>query len=170
VQFPVKKKPIPVLMQKEIRDMEPKITTRPAFTVVGMLYHGKNENNEIPQVWAEFNPRIKEMEHMGLRDAYGVCGQADDEGAFKYLAGLEVSNLVDIPEGMASWEVPDQTYAVFPCTLKTIGETYQYAFETWLPQSSYQAGGGPDFERYDESFCPDEDGSVLYIYIPIKEQ
>jgi hypothetical protein len=30
--------------------MKPKIVSRAAFTVVGMKYHGKNENNEIPQL------------------------------------------------------------------------------------------------------------------------
>jgi predicted transcriptional regulator YdeE len=169
VQFPVERKPIFSLMQKEKSDMEPKIVTKPAFTVVGMLYHGKNENNEIAQMWRQFNPRIKEIEHMGLQDAYGVCGAAEEDGAFKYVAGLEVSNLGDLPTGMVSWEVPEQTYVVLPCTLKTIGEAYQYAFKTWIPQSGYQAGDGPDFELYDESFHPDEEGSVLYVYVPIKK-
>jgi len=63
---------------------------------------------------------------------------------FKYIA--------DVPEGMVSRQVPEQTYAVFPCTLETIHEMYQYAFQTWLPQSDYQAGDGPDFELYDEDF------------------
>lgn len=39
--------------------------------------------------------------------------------------------------------------------------------ETWLPQSDYQRSDGPDFERYDASFDPDEKGP-LTIYIPIK--
>jgi len=170
VQFPVQKKPISsfVTQRKEKSDMEPKIVTKPAFTVVGMLYHGKNENNEIAQVWSEFIPRVKEIEHMGLQNSYGVCGQPEENGAFKYVAGFEVDSVAGIPEGMISWDVPAQKYAVFPCTLSTIHEAYQHAFKTWLPQSDYQAGDGPDFEMYDESFDPQVEGSVLYIYIPIK--
>jgi AraC family transcriptional regulator len=148
--------------------MEPKIVTKPAFTVVGMLYHGKNEDNEIARMWSEFIPRVKEIEHMGLQNSYGVCGQPEENGAFKYVAGFEVDSVVGIPEGMVSWDVPAQKYAVFPCTLPTIHEIYQYAFQTWLPQSDYQAGDGPDFELYDESFDSQVEGSVLYIYIPIK--
>ncbi|MCK4315597.1 MAG: GyrI-like domain-containing protein [Anaerolineae bacterium] len=132
VQFPVQKKPISsfVTQRKEKSDMEPKIVTKPAFTVVGMLYHGKNENNEIAQVWSEFIPRVKEIEHMGLQNSYGVCGQPEENGAFKYVAGFEVDSVAGIPEGMVSWDVPAQKYAVFPCTLSTIGEAYQYAFKT----------------------------------------
>lgn len=170
VQFPVQKKPVSIFItqQKEKSDMEPKIVTKPAFTVVGMLYHGKNENNEIAQVWSEFMPRVKEIEHMGLQNAYGVCGPHEEEDVFQYVAGFEVDSVADVPEGMVSRQVPEQTYAVFPCTLETIHEAYQYAFQTWLPQSDYQSGDGPDFELYDEDFRQEVKGSQMYIYVPIK--
>jgi AraC family transcriptional regulator len=149
--------------------MEPKIVTKPAFTVVGTLYHGKNQNNEIPQMWEEFLPRVKEIKHMVAPPlAYGVCGSLDDDGEFDYVAGFEVDSVAGIPQGMVSWEVPEQSYAVFPCTLKTIHETYQYAFKSWLPESDYQAGDGPDFEFYDENFNPEEEDPELYIYVPVK--
>jgi len=92
----------------------------------------------------------------------------DSEGVFDYVAGFEVYSTDDIPEGMVVWEIPEQKYAVFPCTLKTIGEAYQHALQTWLPQSDYQRGDGPDFELYDRSFNPKDEGSLLYIYVPIK--
>jgi predicted transcriptional regulator YdeE len=170
-QFPVKEKPIShfITQHKEQNDMEPKIVTKPAFTVVGMSYHGKNQNNEIPQLWGEFIPRAGEIKHVtNPHLAYGVCGELEEDGAFKYVAGFGVDDAADIPEGMVSWEVPEQTYAIFPCTLKTIHETYKYSFKTWLPQSDYQAGDGPDFELYDENFNPEVEGSEMYIYVPIK--
>jgi AraC family transcriptional regulator len=170
VQFPVEKKPIStfIIGQTEKTEMEPKIVTKPAFTVVGMLYHGKNEKNEIAQMWSEFMPRIGEIQNIvGNHESYGVCSDLEPEGLFEYVAGVPVAKAEDIPEGMVSWDVPDQQYAVFSCTLPTIHEAYNYAFETWLPQSEYQRGDGPDFEHYDASFNPDEKGP-LYIYIPIK--
>ncbi len=149
--------------------MEPKIVTKPAFTVVGMLYHGKNENNEIPRLWDEFNPRMQEIKQMVTPPrAYGVCGNPGDDDAFDYLAGFEVDGIDEIPAGMSSWKVPEQTYAVFPCTIKSIGEAYQYAFQTWLPKSGYQHVKGPDFELYDEDFDPKSKDPELTIFIPIK--
>jgi len=171
VQFPVERKPISnfVMQFKEKGEMEPKIVTKPAFTVVGMLYRGRNENNEIAQMWGEFVPRMGEIKHAtGAHESYGVCRDLEPEGLFEYVAGLPVTQAEDVPQDMVSWEVPEQKYAVFPCTLPTIGEAYAYAFKTWLPGSGYERGDGPDFELYDESFNPDEEGSHFHIYVPIK--
>jgi AraC family transcriptional regulator len=130
------------------------------------MYHGKNEGGEIPMVWNKLNPRHGEIHHKtGL--AYGVCGDMDDDGRFHYLAGFEVSDAEDLPEGMEKWSVPEQQYAVFPCSLKTIHETYQYIFETWLPQSGYTKADGPDFEFYGEAFDM-ETGEGMAIYMPVK--
>jgi predicted transcriptional regulator YdeE/DNA-binding transcriptional MerR regulator len=171
VQFPVQKKPRSIFMtqRKEKTEMEPKIVTQPAFTVVGMLYHGKNQNDEIAQMWQEFNPRMEEIKHVvNSRVCYGVCGDLEEDDTFKYVAGFEVSSTADVPEGMVSWQVPEQKYAVFPCTLPTIHQAYEHAFQTWLPQSGYQRAQGPDFELYGEDFEPQVQDSNMHIYIPIE--
>ncbi len=169
VQFPVKKKPVSVY-KKEKGQVEPQIISKAAFTVVGMKYRGKNLNNEIAQMWGEFNPRMEEIKHKAdPGGCYGVCSDTGPDGVFEYVAGFEVSRAADVPDGMVSWDVPAQKYAVFPCTLKTIHQAYQYAFETWLPQSGYQRGDGPDFELYGEEFEPNVEGAdQLHIYVPIK--
>jgi predicted transcriptional regulator YdeE/DNA-binding transcriptional MerR regulator len=171
VQLPVEKNPVPTIFtgRKESRQVEPKIVSRPAFHVVGMHYRGKNEKGEIGQMWAEFTQRMDEIEHhISTGESFGVCSDiAPAEGLFEYVTGVEVSSAEDVPDGMVHWHVPANTYAVFTCTLPTIHETYRYAFETWLPQSGYKRADGPDFERYDLSFEPDEEGSELTIYIPI---
>jgi predicted transcriptional regulator YdeE len=168
VQVPAKKKPTVYFFSKtqEKDEMEPKIVTKPSFTVVGMMYHGKNENNEISQLWGQFNPRMGEIKNV-TDGAFGLCAPPDDSGAFDYMAGFAVSNTDEVPQGMQIWEVPKQKYAVFPCTLKTIGDTYKHAFETWIPGSGVEYTQGTDFEYYDENFKPDVDDSILYIHIPI---
>ena len=172
VQFPVQRKPIPTFMTqfKEANRMEPKIVSRPAFTVVGMKYRGKNENNEIAQMWQAFGPRMGEVQHkVAPQIAYGVCSTFDEQsGEFDYVAGFEVDSTAGILEGMVSWEVPEGKYAVFTCTLTTIGEAYKYAFETWLPQSGHQRADRPDFELYDEEFDPSVPDSEMFVYIPIE--
>ncbi len=169
VQFPVRKRPFltTVTYNKETIPMEPKIVTRPAFKVVGMLYEGKNENNEISGLWDHFIPRIDDVEDKS-GDAYGVCGNVQPDGSFQYLAGIEVSQVEDQPADMSHWRVPEQTYAVFPCTLQNVRETYHHAYHNWLPQSDYERVDGPDFELYPEDFNP-ETGTGMYIYIPITQ-
>lgn len=169
VQLPVQKKPTTFFISKdqENKTMEPEIVSKPSFTAVGMLYHGKNENQEIAQMWGQFNPRMHEIQNI-TDGAFGVCGHTQDDGNFDYLAGFAVSSVENIPAGMTTWEVPAQKYAVFPCSLPTLHKTYQYAFETWLPASGYKYTAGPDFEYYDESFDSDAEDSILHIYIPIE--
>jgi len=149
--------------------MEPKIVSRPAFTIVGMKYHGKNEQNEIPQMWEAFLPRVGDIQRIvnpGV--AYGVCGNNDENGEFDYVAGFEVDTVTDVPESMVSWELSEGTYAVFTCTLTGIREAFHHALYTWLPQSGYRYTGGAMFELYDENFDPNSDEPEMYIYIPIK--
>jgi AraC family transcriptional regulator len=150
--------------------MEPKIISRPAFTVVGLKYHGKNENNEIPHMWGEFAPRVSEIRHMvSPHVAYGISDNMDDDsGEFDYVAGFEVGSVAEIPGGMVSWDVPENIYAVFACTLPTLHKTFHHVYETWLPNFGYQRTDGPEFELYDESFDAEDPNSEMYIYIPIK--
>ena len=172
VQFPITPKPFLSVVPsfKEQKRMEIKIVTKPAFTVAGMTYFGKNENSEIPQMWDQFLPRSGEIEEkLEPQKCYGVCGAMDADGRFRYLAGYQVKPGSDLPDNMELWDVPEQTYAVFPSTLQTIHEIYQYAFQTWLPQSEYEHVPSPDFEFYDDDFDPNK-GTGLYIYIPVKKK
>ncbi len=132
-----------------------------------MLYKGKNEHQEISQLWGKFNPRVSAIKNIN-DGAFGLCKPMDENGVFEYLAAMGVSKVEDLPAGMEAWDVPEQTYAVLPCTLPTLHETYRYAFETWIPQSGHEYNQGIDFELYDENFDPNKADSPLWIYIPLK--
>jgi predicted transcriptional regulator YdeE/DNA-binding transcriptional MerR regulator len=172
VQFPVERKPVSIYVQqrKERGQVEPRIVNREAFTVVGMEYQGKNENNEIKDMWDAFAPRMGEIKHPNWQwGSYGICRDMPEEEGLHYLAGVEVDQVEEVPDGMAVWTVPEQTYAVFPCTLPTLHDAYRYAFEEWLPQSGYQRADGPDFELYTEEFDPQNPASTMYIYVPVQK-
>ena len=150
---------------------EPKISTKPAFTVIGMKYRGKNEHEEIPQLWGEFMARAGEIEDKLKPDiCYGICDNFDDaSGEFDYVAAYEVGSESGIPDGLVKRDVPAQTYAVFTCTLPTIREAYQYAYKSWLPESGTQRTPGPEFELYDQDFDPQVPTSPMYLYVPVKK-
>jgi AraC family transcriptional regulator len=149
--------------------MESEIITRNTLLVVGMKYHGRNEPNQIPGLWDVFMPRAYEVQaKVNEHVAYGVMGNYDQaSGEFDYVAGFEVNDADHIPEGMVTWEIPAQTYAVFPTTMPTLTETYDQLYESWLPQSGYKHAGGPEFEYYGETFDPSDPTSEMQIYIPI---
>jgi AraC family transcriptional regulator len=158
------------LIRKEII-MEPVIITKPTFSVVGMQYIGKNQNQEIAQMWGEFNPRMKEIEGFVEGNAYGVCSMVPGApDSIDYVAGFEVSGNETLPEGMVSVKVPEQRYAVFEHrgSLEKLPETFHIIHEVWLPKSGYRHANGPELEVYDERFTNFSPDSVLYIYIPVE--
>jgi AraC family transcriptional regulator len=157
--------------KRRIQMEEPIITSKAAFTIVGMKYRGKNEKNEIPQLWDQFMTREGEIEEkLNPHLCYGVEDNFDENThEFDYVAAFEVPGDAEAPEGMVKWEVPAQSYAVFTCTLPTIREAYDTAYRSWLPQSGYQRAAGPEFELYDQDFDPRVPSSKMYLYIPIKE-
>lgn len=164
IQFPVKKLIGGVKMEAKIVHLD-------KFMVVGMQYIGKNEQGEIGKMWGEFIPRIPEIRHTREGDeSYGVCIDNPENG-MEYIAGLPVTDMADIPRGMICKEVPAQDYVVFPSQgLDQIGATYHRILKDWLPESAYEATGGPDFEYYPPEFDPDDPDTILYIYYPIKKK
>lgn len=154
--------------------MEPRIVTKPAFTVAGLPYTGFNSNppdegpNEISKVWDKLNMRFGEIKNI-CGPAYGLCfGMPNDKEPW-YIAGFEVSKVEGLPADMLSLSVPAQKYAVFPCTLGTIGATYRYITEEWLPRTGHEHAAAPDFELYEEEPNPNEppEDMKLSIYFPI---
>lgn len=150
-------------------DLKPEMQEKGSFTVVGLKYRGKVEDNKLPQLWGKL---------MGYMDAaadivdfsagYGVMGNYDETtGAFDYVAGWEKSADGDIPEGMVTWDVPAQTYAVFEVSLANLQEAYDYIYNTWLPQSGHQHAPGPEFEYYSSSFDNEDPTSPFTVYIPV---
>lgn len=162
----------PPVSCQEKGQMEPTITSKSAFKVVGLKYQGKAEGDEIPELWKKFGPRMYEIKYMTDAEvAYGVMKNFDDStGEFDYLAAVEVDSVAEIPKGMESWDIPEQTYAVFTCTLPTLMQIYNSICNDWLPKSRYERASGPEFELYDKKFDPNKKDSKMYIYIPIAER
>jgi AraC family transcriptional regulator len=121
-------------------------------------------------MWGEFAARVAEVQNrVEEHNTYGVVGNYEESGEFDYVAGINVSAAAEVPEGMVSWDMPAQTYAVFSCTLPAIGKTLEYIHGTWLPASDYRQAAGPALELYDEEFDPENPDSLMYIYIPIEQ-
>lgn len=151
--------------------MEPQIITKPAFTVVGTLLRATPMTPEIATLWSRFATRMDTIPHLAEPGvSYGVMDHYDAEtGQFEYMAGCAVEQVNALPEGMNRWDVPANTYAVFETTLPSLGQTWDAIHNRWLPSSGYRQAAAPYFERYSETFSPDDPASTLSIYIPIEE-
>lgn len=159
--------------------MEPLILTRKAMIVAGLKYRGKNRQGEVRELWQRLTSRAAEIQHQSSGGSYGVMGHYEQPfggmgnydpsyGDFDYLAGLEVDSSDDLPAGMESWEISEQTYAVFVFPLRDIGAAYRYIYQEWLPASPYQRAETPEFEFYPATFDPGDEGSEMFLYVPIR--
>lgn len=104
---------------------------------------------------------------------YGYCyatpemAQAEQ---MRYIAGVKVKSLRNIPQGMVGVRIPAQNYAVFTHRgpVAKIGVSYDYIYKAWFPKSGKEPAQGPDFELYDERFKYDAEDSELDLYVPVK--
>lgn len=163
--------------------MKPEVKVLDNWKVMGIVYEGNNENQELKEIWAELGRRSGEIPHQ-KRDGnwYGLCEPLEEDVndldlinktyEFRYLAGVEVTDVDMVPEGMTVWEISKQAYAIFPhCgDVEKMGETYQAIYASWLPESGYESVFAHDFELYNHEFKPGETDSKCYIYVPVKKR
>jgi len=158
--------------------LQPEIYRQGVMTLVGLrtrFYSVDSDKNNIasklPPLWAQFVQRLQEIPHRVPGMCYGLVQQtAADSDLLEYYAAVAVERVSDLPEGMASIELPATQYARFthrglPAQLDT---TVNYVYSSWLLQSSYRHSGGPDLEFYGDDYVPESDRSVMYYAIPVK--
>jgi len=136
---------------------------------LGQRYTGESSKN-IPLLWQRFGPHIGNMAHQVGKIAYGVCYDADDNGNFDYLCGVQVSDFAALPEEFTRLRLTAQRYAVFAHRdhISTLRSTVKSIWGKWLPESKYQAAEAPNFERYGPEFDARTGNGGLEIWIPLK--
>ncbi|MBV4485510.1 GyrI-like domain-containing protein [Pseudomonas sp. SWRI153] len=124
----------------------------------------------IPELWEQFLPHLGKIPGQQSEVTYGVCCNADGKGGFEYVAGVQIDKLDDLPEKYRWIEIQPQQYAVFEHKgpLAQLPATFQYIWNTWLPQSGREAADAPEFERYSEDFNPRLNTGKLEIWLPLK--
>jgi len=160
-----------VKMQQAITNLpRPRFVTGKPLLIAGIGERYTCESSAgIPAQWQRFLPHFGNVPHQVGNVAYGVSCNADDEGNFDYICGVEVTSFSDLPAEFARVRIPAQRYAVFKHAdhISTIRSTMSSIFSEWLPQSGHQIADAPNFERYGEEF----DGSTGYggleVWIPI---
>jgi AraC family transcriptional regulator len=164
-------------LNKGVKMIQPRFVSKAAFTVLGMTCRTTMQNNVIPQLWGDFNKRCKELKHTVQPDTcLGICMsepnvEMTENTPFIYLAGMEVSKVESIPEGMTVKEIPAADYAVFEHhgSLETLHATYDALYSGWFSASEYTQHGDYDFELYDERFEFGSPESIMEIWVPIKK-
>ncbi|HZG58745.1 GyrI-like domain-containing protein [Paenibacillus sp.] len=130
--------------------------------------------NDIAKLWPRFSERVPEIGNV-VGGAYGLCLFGPDCAPgrpFDYLAGVGVSRIDDVPEGMTGATFPGGLYCVVTRQgrINEIGAAFDYFRSSWLPESGYRyRGGGVEFEFYDARYRGNEDpASVMELWFPIE--
>jgi AraC family transcriptional regulator len=161
--------------------MEPKLTVKPAFHIIGYELKTRNEdgqnNRDIPEFWQQYirndlGANIPSPIHKHVE--LGLCTDFQPEsGEFTYVIGMEVDAGTKPLEGMVYRSFPEQEYAVFTTPkadeaafTASIQSTLNKVFTEWFPQSGYEHAGTAEFELYDER-CYGDDNKEIDIYIPV---
>jgi len=149
-------------------NMNVKIETKPAITVMGMKGRGIKPEDFIPDLWKNFLENMKHFENkLKTKDLYGISYEKDKgTKEFSYLVGGEIDPLADILDEFIVYTIPKSLYAVIPCTMPTLSETWSFGAK-WIKENGYKdiSKNFPEFEFYPESHSGESD--LLYIYIPI---
>ena len=161
-----------------------RIEQRESFRILGYMIEttnkGKQATKEIRKHWENFQKNHLEEIVLPLnnQEPLGVFGisvynvNEKDARQFKYYIGVS-SNQPETNE-LSEYTVPASTWAVFPCTIETIGKTEVQAIMKWLPRSNYKplnAGyitgrmkaNAPDIEYYGKD-------NVVEVWVAVKEK
>lgn len=156
--------------------MTPRIEQLPEKKLVGKCINMSYSDNKTAQLWRGFMPRRKEIVHPVGTDLYslelypsGYFDRFDPNATFEKWAAVEVSTLENIPDGMETLIAPAGQYAVFlhKGPASDGPKTYQYIFQTWLPNSDFTLDDRPHFAIMGEKYKHNSPDSEEEIWIPV---
>lgn len=159
--------------------MNARVVNLEGLKICGLSCKSKNMNGEIPKLWGEFHSRKAEIKDADLMTCYGICEPLEKDveavdlntpSEFIYLAGVQVNDDNEIPNGMEVWEVKHKKYLVFTHKglVQNLGDTYKKIYGEYIPNSEYKVVFTYDFEVYGPNFDPMSPESELEIYVPVE--
>lgn len=160
-----------------------RIEKKESFQVIGYTLHTTNKKREgvkaIPNHWKQFKEKglqdqlfaflNKEPHQLLGINIYNV--DKNDAKKFDYCIAVASSNST---KDFTTYLVPGCLWAIFPCTIDTIGKTEVMAISKWLPKSKYKPLNSGYITGKMKSQAPDiefygQDG-YAEVWIAVKEK
>ncbi|MDQ1062653.1 AraC family transcriptional regulator [Stenotrophomonas sp. SORGH_AS_0282] len=119
----------------------------------------------IPSQWQQ----LALTRELGKDVAFGVCCHRDGEGAFDYIAGMEIGASAAVPSAWHAVSIPAGDYLVawHAGHISTIRSTWFWLLNDHLPGSGLTLADAPDFERYDARFDDRTGHGGVEIWLPL---
>jgi len=125
----------------------------------------------VSDYWFALFDKEKDILNRKIHTYYGLTiSPSGDftEDTLRYIAGVPVSYLSKVPDGMTSYTLPKQKVAIFEIKTDINAEltkkTIDYIYGYWLPNSSYKRGTGDDYELF-ENVIDFRTGDFLSKYV-----
>ena len=163
----------PIIMDSTPRPnlAQPRFETTKPLLLAGLnARYTQQTSAGIPSHWERLHAYLGHVSRQVGETAYGACYNTDEEGNFDYLAGVEVRDFSDLPEGFATLRVPAQRYAVFQQSehISSIRRTFSAIWSKWLPESGHKPADAPVLERYGPEFNSVNGTGGFEIWVPIE--
>lgn len=152
-------------------------------TIFGKILIGKQlkmslKENKTVELWRSFMPLRKTIINSVSSDLFSmqVYQHKDDymnpESEFLKWAAMEVSDNMEVPEGMESYFLSGGLYAVFlhKGGLENFRETFHFIYSEWMPTSGYTVDHREHFERLGDKYKNNDPDSEEEIWIPVRRR
>lgn len=158
--------------------MEYRIEEKKSFKMIGLKDSFKYEtaHQEVLKMWKKF---FLKSTFTGIKSKYAInIDITMGNNSFDYIIGDDYNEKIKIPKGFEVIEIPELTWAVFPCIGKasvSIQEINEKIFKEWLPNSNdYVIAGGYNIEVYSNpkeyKKGTEDDKYYCEVWIPIKRK
>lgn len=158
--------------------MLPAFKSKPSFLIAGFERYTENGVPSIREAWGEFSKRHQEIPNAVSHDTcYGFEDYSRDfdmnKGGFPkyyYLAGHEVTDIANLPDGIKGKQVPAANYAVFTHQgpISALPQVFRAIYGEWMPTSGYKMDPviSADFEYYPQPMT-DHENALIEIWVPV---
>lgn len=154
--------------------MKPKIVQLEEKLLVGISMEMSVIENKTATLWKTFRsakykiPFTASDEYISLQQYpkdYFV--NFNPSRSFVKWAGVEVTQLAEIPSALATLVITGGLYAVFH-RKGTDPSIFQYIYEQWIPNSEYELDDRPHFEVLGAHYKMNDPNAEEKIWIPVK--
>ncbi len=156
--------------------MQPRIEVLEEKKLLGQKVIMSLTNNTTAQLWGQFAPRIREIQHRASADKISMQiyppnyhAQFSPTTRFEKWAMVEVTSFENVPQGMQTFVLQKGLYAVFDYVGSSADPSiFQYIFSEWIPNSNYTVDDRPHFEVMGANYKNNDPNSEEEIWIPIR--
>ncbi len=158
-----------------LKKQEPSLIQSGPILLVGIpFYYDLSLKNDLSQPWQNLIQNVHTIPARCIPERYyqvqfWVEGQ--DTDTIYFFIAAEVEEIYDIPIQFTAKTLPLMQYLKFYHKGKsnTVGETYRYIYEEFLPDTEYRLPHTYNFEFCGELYTgPYDDNSISEIYIPVE--